>query len=230
MPEFFGQVLGNSPPFSPVEVLIRLTIALVLGFVVAWIYRSTRAKEDITESFPTTLVLLSVLIAMVTEVIGESVARAFSLVGALSIVRFRTVVRDTQDTAFVIFAVVVGMAVGAADPRLAVIGLAVVGIGVFLTMPRSRVAETKGELTPEFLLSVRLTLGVDLEALTPALDRYVAKRQLRSFGTVRQGAAVEAIYGVRMKSDSSPVDLVSALNRIEGVQSVELERPQAVED
>ena len=50
--------------------------------------------------------LLSILIAMVTQVIGDNIARAFSLVGALSIVRFRTVVRDTQDTAYVIFAVV----------------------------------------------------------------------------------------------------------------------------
>ena len=65
------------------------------------------------ESFVVTLVLLTILIAMVTQVIGDNVARAFSLVGALSIVRFRTVVRDTQDTAYVIFAVAVGMAVGA---------------------------------------------------------------------------------------------------------------------
>jgi hypothetical protein len=57
-------------------------------------------------SFPITLALLSVLIAMSTQVIGDNVARAFSLVGALSIVRFRTVVRDTKDTAYVIFAVV----------------------------------------------------------------------------------------------------------------------------
>ena len=65
------------------------------------------------ESFVATLVLLTILIAMVTQVIGDNIARAFSLVGALSIVRFRTVVRDTQDTAYVIFAVAVGMAVGA---------------------------------------------------------------------------------------------------------------------
>ena len=63
--------------------------------------------------------LLSILIAMVTQVIGDNIARAFSLVGALSIVRFRTVVRDTQDTAFVIFAVAVGMAMGANNPWVA---------------------------------------------------------------------------------------------------------------
>ena len=79
------------------------------------------------ESFVVTLVLLTILIAMVTQVIGDNVARAFSLVGALSIVRFRTVVRDTQDTAYVIFAVAVGMAVGANHPLVALCGLVVVG-------------------------------------------------------------------------------------------------------
>src|ERR1043166_7516365 len=90
----------------------HLFVAFIGGLLVASIYRWTRPRSFVNPSFPPTLVLLSILIAMVTQVIGDSVARAFSLVGALSIVRFRTVVRDTQDTAFVIFAVVVGMAAG----------------------------------------------------------------------------------------------------------------------
>ena len=82
------------------HVLIRLVTATLLGGVVAWIYRSTRERSDVTPSLSATLVLLSVLIAMVTQVIGDNLARAFGLVGALSIVRFRTVVRDTEDTAW----------------------------------------------------------------------------------------------------------------------------------
>jgi hypothetical protein len=62
----------------------------------ALIYRLTASESEVAPSFTATLVLLSILIAMVTQVIGDNVARAFSLVGALSIVRFRTVVRDTQ--------------------------------------------------------------------------------------------------------------------------------------
>ena len=128
MPEFLKSPFGNGPNVAPLDVLIRLLVALVLGGLVAWIYRRTRKSTDITASFPVTLVLLSILIAMVTQVIGDNVARAFSLVGALSIVRFRTVVRDTQDTAYVIFAVVVGMAVGANNLWVSLIGIGVVGL------------------------------------------------------------------------------------------------------
>src|SRR5678816_3424027 len=113
MPEFLKDFASDIPAVSPLEITIRLFAALLGGMIVSWIYQTTRSDLAIAPSFPGTLVLLSVLIALVTGVIGDSVARAFSLVGALSIVRFRTVVRDTQDTAYVIFAVVVGMAIGA---------------------------------------------------------------------------------------------------------------------
>jgi hypothetical protein len=87
------------------------------------IYRGTRDVSRESAPFPGTLVLLCVLIAMVTQVIGDNVALAFSLVGALSVVRFRTAVRDTKDTAFVIFAVAVGMAIGAGQLVHVALGL-----------------------------------------------------------------------------------------------------------
>src|SRR5437867_8653252 len=136
MPDFLKSPFGSGPDVAPLDVLMRLLAALALGGVVAWIYRRTRKSSEVAASFPITLVLLSILIAMVTQVIGDNVARAFSLVGALSIVRFRTVVRDTQDTAFVIFAVIVGMAVGANHLWVALIGLAVVAVAIFILRPR----------------------------------------------------------------------------------------------
>ena len=98
MPEFLNTTIFDGPSVSAGAVAIRLLVAAVLGAVVAGIYRCTRKGAEISSSFPVTLVLLSILIAMVTQVIGDNVARAFSLVGALSIVRFRTVVRDTLQT------------------------------------------------------------------------------------------------------------------------------------
>ena len=102
--ELFGRSAAEIA--GPAEVLLRLVLAALLGGVVALVYR--RSRFEPASSFTATLVLLSILIAMVTQVVGDNVARAFSLVGALSIVRFRTVVRDTQDTAYVIFAVAIG--------------------------------------------------------------------------------------------------------------------------
>jgi len=167
--------------------------------------------------------LLSVLIAIVTQVIGDNVARAFSLVGALSIVRFRTVVRDTQDTAYVIFAVVVGMAIGAKNPWVAVLGLAVVALasfGMMLLRPGFSAQED-----PEYVLSLRVGLGQDVNKLLDGqCDAHITDRKLLSMGTGKQGIALTVIYQVRLRPNGSPDDLVRMLNRTEGVQSVQLER------
>jgi hypothetical protein len=225
MPEFMTSVFGV-PAISPQAIAIRLAAALALGVAVAWVYRHSRDTRDGSPTFPATLVLLSVLIAMVTQVIGDNVARAFSLVGALSIVRFRTVVRDTQDTAFVIFAVVVGMAVGAGAPWVAAIGLVIVGGASFAMRPAAMAASP----ALRFTLTLRVGLGLDLDTvLGSALDSHLQSRQLQSIGTTRQGASIEVVYDAVLQPTCSPDELVKTLYRIEGVHAVELGRRQEPE-
>ena len=208
-----------------VLMLARLLLALLLGLAISWIYRRARPMNDEAESFTVTLVLLTILIAMVTQVIGDNVARAFSLVGALSIVRFRTVVRDTQDTAYVIFAVAIGMAMGANHPLVAVCGLVVVGGGAIMLKKRGT-----GDIPPAdgqfpFLLHVRLAIGLDADAvLGSTLDQFVSARRLVSVSTARQGLSITATYKTALRADDGASALVNALNRLEGVQNIELQR------
>jgi uncharacterized membrane protein YhiD involved in acid resistance len=205
---------------APLMVIGRLIAAMLLGVVVAWVYQRTRPASDTSPSLSVTLVLLSILIAMVTQVIGDNVARAFSLVGALSIVRFRTVVRDTVDTAFVIFAVAVGMAIGANHPSVALSGIVIVGLASWVMTRRYSVREPVTHL-----LQVRVGLGQDVESvLDSAVGSHVHNRRLLSMTTAKQGMAIEAIYKVELRSEQSAGELVKALNRIEGVQNVSLNR------
>ena len=206
----------------------RLLAGLAFGAGLAGIYRATRSSAGITPSLPVTLILLVVLVAMVTQIIGESVARAFSLVGALSIVRFRTVVRDTQDTAFVIFAVVTGMAVGAGDLKVAGMTFAVVGVAAFLMKPRAVKSPVSGA---PFLVTIRAGLGHDLEAIAgPLLDAHMARRQLVGMMTAKQGLAVDVTFRGALREGANVEQLVKTLNRTEGIQSVELTRQPAFED
>ena len=229
MPEFLEHFVSDAPAVSPLEVTVRLVAALLGGIIVSWIYRTTRSDFAIAPSFPGTLVLLAVLIAMVTQVIGDSVARAFSLVGALSIVRFRTVVRDTQDTAYVIFAVVVGMAVGTNNFVVVLIGILIVAAAAFITLQKAKSSAEPGEITPEFSLKMVVGLGMNLDSLSSAAGNHIESRRLQSFRTARQGAALEAEYVVRLRPGSSAADVVRTLNHLEGVQSVEIERHEFFE-
>ncbi|HEX3149088.1 MAG TPA: DUF4956 domain-containing protein [Gemmataceae bacterium] len=213
---------GVDASFSSEEAIKRLGLALAAGFVVAGVYvigMGRRREESAT--LPTTLVLLTVVIAVVTLVIGNSVARAFGLVGALSIVRFRTVVEDTRDTAFVIFAVVVGMAIGAGYPLLAALGVPAILIAAVL------MRWVNGESTPVksngySTLTVRFALGNDPDALlTEAFAKHLGEFRLNATSTAKQGAALEATYKVKLKAPGKAFVLVADLNKIEGVQGVE---------
>jgi len=207
-------------------LLLRLVAALVLGCVVAGIFRLTLANgREQAPGLMATLVMLTVLIAMVTLVIANSansVALAFSLVGALSIVRFRTVVEDTRDTAFVIFAVAVGMAAGAGFMTVLLVGIPVTTIAAVLFRPRRREGGS-----PECVLSVRVGTGQDPQALLRVpFEKHLERYSLKSTATARQGAAIELTYAVRVRAESTPLILISDLNGVEGIQSVELRTKQ----
>ena len=227
MPEFLLAPFQGGLALSPVNVGIRLVAAMILGFVVVFVYRRTRSEEAVVGSFTTTLVLLAILIAMVTQVIGDNVARAFSLVGALSIVRFRTVVRDTQDTAYVIFAVVVGMAAGAGDPWVAGIGIFVVSFAAYLMRSPNGIpaAVEAGDGPQGGTLKVTLGPGHDVNGtLGPLCDRYLAERRLKSMGTQAEGSAIDVAYDVGLLSDEDTEALITALSQLDGVLSAQIQR------
>jgi uncharacterized membrane protein YhiD involved in acid resistance len=220
MPDWFNRAIGSSSFVDWNILLIRLIGALLLGLLITVIYHAARPAGAVG-TFPTTLVLLCILIAMVTQVIGENTARAFSLVGVLSIVRFRTVVRDTKDTAFVVFAVVIGMAVGAGQTSVAICGLTIVGLAAILMRDKDR------NLLPidrESILTVRFTWSPELEKLvTDSLSKYASEIEPTTVVTVRQGAAFELSYRLQLRPDAKPAEMVAELNRIEGIMSVELQ-------
>lgn len=210
----FLESLTPSTAAEPLSILARLLLASLLGWVVSWIHRRTIGTSA-TDGLQTTLVMLAVLIAMVTQVIGDSVARAFSLVGALSIVRFRTVVRDTRDTAFVIFAVAVGMSVGSANPWVAFLGIAVGG-GVAFALAATQAG--KAESIPVFALRVRGSAGIEIEKELAGLNH-----RLKALETSKQGTLLEATYEVHLEAERAPA-LLQKLTEAEGVQEVRLQR------
>lgn len=223
MPDWLQQTIQNSLEISLATLILRLVFAFALGTVVAGLYRWTHRRDDVPAStFLTTLVLMTIVIAMSTQVIGDNVARAFSLVGALSIVRFRTVVQDTRDTVYVIFAVVVGMAVGAGHLDVAVVGIIITGIASFVVRPKTLPMATSGN---GFQLVVRLGLGREPdEVLQATFDKFLSDCDLRTTATAKQGSAFDFTYNIRLHDNLSQTDLVREISQIEGVQNVELRR------
>jgi hypothetical protein len=211
------------PVLSVEDLLIRLGLGAVFGVAVGASYFLTQKKKRAdASSFVSTLVLLAILLAMVSMVIGSDIARAFSLVGALAIVRFRTVVEDTRDTAFVIFAVIAGMAAGAGAYRVAAYGIPVVALMAWLLRVWGGSGNGNSPKSPPGKLVVRLGIGSDPNGpLAETLRKYTAELRLIAIGTARQGAAIDLTYQIRLREGSTPLGLAADVNRVEGVQGVE---------
>ena len=111
---FFDQLFrtAESDIFTFSDIALAMTITTLLTFVLAQIYRQTHRGTSYSQSFLVTMFLMAVTTSVVMMIIGTNIARAFSLVGALSIIRFRTAVKDSRDTGYLFAAMIVGMGCG----------------------------------------------------------------------------------------------------------------------
>jgi len=243
VPEWLHDAFGADKDLSVLTLVERQAAALLLGVAVAWIYAIThkglrgqgngRAERGRQRTQPVimmaTLVLLTVLIGMIASVVGDSVARAFSLVGALSIVRFRTVVDDTRDTAFVIFAVAVGLAVGTGYGKVPLVGLPFVAIAALLfrpgTFPALLGPGAQAIAAEPWVLRLRLAPDFAAEPdLATALEVVAGGASLMQLSAESAGAPTERQYTVRLAAGQQVAAIAAGISRVPGVVSVELKR------
>ncbi len=229
MSETFTSLLnGLAGDVGVALIALRLALAIVAGCVVAWL-ASGRQNNLSDDTLPITLVLMSVLIAMATQIIGDNIARAFSLVGALSIVRFRTAVPQTQDVAFVLTSVVVGMAIGAGQFLIATIGLVMVSAIVQFIhyFPRAFTGESREPTPPAGAVAKTIDLALVVgpsaaEAVQITIGQMCRSFQLRCVETARKGAALKLHYEVILATHTDATSAVIKLQQLSAVESVEL--------
>ena len=201
------------------NVVINILVAFVLGFFVAWIYRRTHRGFSYSVSFVHTLMLLCMVTSLVMMVIGNSIARAFSLVGALSIIRFRTPVKDTRDTAFVFFALAIGMATGTGAHILAVVGTVIISL-IILIIHGFRLGEIKGS---DFLLRFRLrTSSGNDKTYQDVFNKYLRKSTLINMTTLEQGARMELAFNITFKKAYQQQQFLRELNAIAEIENAML--------
>jgi hypothetical protein len=196
-------------------ILLDLLLSFVLGVGVATLYSLTHRGIGYSRNMVHNLVLLAMIVTMVMLVVGDSVARAFGLVGALAIIRFRSVVRDTRDMTFLFLSITVGIAVGAQQYLVALVGTVVVCV----------VAASLGftgfgtKYTDTGVLRVRAS-GPVAVAIDKVLDKWCRAHALVA---VREGSAGESSeynYEIRLFHPREREDLLSAVRAIQGASQV----------
>ena len=197
-----------SPASFPV-ILLSMVLALLAGIFIAWIYRRNYRGVMYSNNFALTLIMMTLITCPVVMCIRESIQLSMGMVGALSIVRFRTAVKDPLDTAYMFWALTMGILLGAGQFFLT--ACAVVGIGLMLTL----IVHIQSKGTNSYLLVVRM--GEEAERAANQLVNGVKMQQLKSKTVSSSG--IEATYEVRV---DKPDALLNKLRNIPGVHDATL--------
>ena len=205
-----------SGTFSVMDVVLSLSLAFAASLVVAWTYRATHRNISYSQSYVHTLVILGMLIALIMLIVGSNIARAFALVGALSVVRFRNAIKETRDVGFIFLVMGVGMACGTRFYTLAILATLVI-CAVILLMHRFN----------WFALNVqrqvvKVQVPADGDDYGPVIDdvliRFTDEYELISTESVRGGSLLETAYTARLKKGVKPGDVIERLRELNAGQ------------
>jgi hypothetical protein len=206
-----------SGTFSVGDVAIALSLSFVLSVMIGWVYRFTHRNISYSQSYVQTLVILGMLIALIMLVVGSNIARAFALVGALSVVRFRNAIKETRDVGFIFLVMGVGMAAGTRFYTLAIVAAVAISLVIVVMFRFNWFAAdvqrqvVKVQVPPD---------GNYTEHVQDVLIAHTSEFELVSMESIRGGALTELMYTVRLKKGHEPWLLISALAERTGGQRV----------
>lgn len=204
----------QSDVFTLWEVAFAMGMSLACSLVIALVYRFTHRGSGYSQSYVQSLVLTSLVTTVIMIVIGSNIARAFSLVGALSIIRFRNAIKETRDVAFIFFAMAVAMANGTRFGSVAIIATLFI-CATMLVLHMSNFG--RGDVNPERLLRVQLPPGLGPEkVIEPVLRKLFDSYSVVLVETVRQGLFTEVLYSVRPRPNLKPTTVIDELSKTNG--------------
>ena len=204
--------------YHPSEILINLVLSFILGVLISLIYKKTHKGLSYSQSFMVTNIFVAVIVCMVIMIIGNSLARAFALVGALSIIRFRTVVKDTKDTAYIFWSLAAGMAAGTGSYFLAIAGSIIIS-GIALMLFYTNFGSI---IKSEFIVQFRINSNDS--NITSQYNRLISdftkSQTLLSSESSGDGQTIKVSFDVVMKEEIKQNELISKISKIDGVSEV----------
>ena len=208
---FKSSFLENVTSVSILDMVLALVLAFGIGMFIFLIYKKTYAGVMYSSSFGVTLVALTMITSLVILAVTSNVVLSLGMVGALSIVRFRTAIKEPMDIAFLFWAIAVGIVLAAGMIPLAVFGSVVIGIILLIF------ANRKDHSNP-YIVVISCDGSASEKAAEELLRNNTKKCTVKS-KTARKDS-VELNIEVRLKDDNT--DFINTLADLQGVQSAVL--------
>jgi|TARA_B110000003_G_scaffold271568_1_gene305974 uncharacterized membrane protein YhiD involved in acid resistance len=206
--------------YHPTEIILNLVLSFILGIIVSIVYKKTHKGLSYSQSFMITNIFVCVIVCMVIMIIGNSLARAFALVGALSIIRFRTVVKDTKDTAYIFWSLAAGMACGTGSYFLALAGTTILSGIAFILFFTNFGSIIKSEFIIQFR-TIANNIKISSE-YNKIISEYAKSSTLLHSEASGDGKTLKISLDIVMKEDKKQDELVSKISNVNGLSEVVL--------
>jgi uncharacterized membrane protein YhiD involved in acid resistance len=207
---------------SAKDVIANLIVALTCGFFIAFLYKYTYSGLNYSAAFNVSLIMLTMITAIVIMVIGNNLARAFGMVGAMSIIRFRTAVKDTADIMFIFFALSIGLASGVKLYSIAFLGTFFIGSIYFIISRMNFSLPLKREFLMQIVAREKETGDNPFGEI---LSRYCKKQKLvniKTLGEKGNDQLLEFSFYVTLKDEAKGGILVKEVREVDGVEQTNL--------
>ncbi len=208
---FKSSFLSNINAFSFLDVVLALGLSFVLGLFIFIIYKKTYQGVMYSDSFGVSLIAMSMITSLVIIAVTSNVVLSLGMVGALSIVRFRTAIKEPMDIAYLFWAIAVGIVLGAGLLPLAVIGSVIIGI-IIVVFSTRKIGDTP------YILVVNCENRECEQNAAKIIAENAKKSVLKSKSASKIG--IELTYEIRIKEDNT--DFINTISEVNGVTNAVL--------
>jgi uncharacterized membrane protein YagU involved in acid resistance len=205
----FTELIGQSMASVTLpEVLITILLSVILGGVISATYKLTTESSEYSKNFFLTLILIPAVIAAIILLIGSNVARAFSLAGAFSIIRFRSAPGNPKDITYVLFSMAAGLACGVGAYLYAVIFTVVLCV-LMVVFYKMKLGETKKS---KYSLKITIPESLNFKGVfDEILQGYTTDYKLNKVKTVDMGSLFELSYSLTVKDDTDIKEFIDKI-------------------
>ena len=205
--------------YFPNEIIFNLILSFFLGLLISFVYKKTHKGMSYSQSFMITNIFLAVIVCLVIMTIGNSISRAFALVGALSIIRFRTVIKDPKDIVYIFWSLAAGMVCGTGQYFLAIVSSAIITIIAYILYKTNYGSIYKSE----FILQFRLDKSADEDAsYIKELKKFCNTSTLLNSEPSGDNKSLKLTFDIILKEEKDVNQFVLAVSNCKGVKEASI--------
>src|SRR3954464_11890181 len=204
-------------PTSFQTVILAMLLAFLMGQLLAWVYMLTHSGISYSRAFVVSLILMPVIVSMVMMVLSNNLITAFGMMAVFAVVRFRNILRDTLDTAYVLTVIVIGMAAGSQKFASAILGCVLMAAALIYLWYTSFGSRHRYDVIVNMHWSRSIKELLDLKRV---LDRHSWKAHLASQRSHEGYEGTDLSYRLLLRDSNRVEDLMTELRQVTGISRV----------